>query len=140
MSERPRRTLETVPNPAPGRTYLVRMVAPEFTCVCPRTAQPDFATIVLEFAPGDALVELKALKLYLWSWRDEGIFHEAVVNRILDDVVAAAHPTWLRVTGLFRVRGGITTSVVAESGRRPHDLPSFPDGTVGPPAAHGEDR
>jgi 7-cyano-7-deazaguanine reductase len=140
MPESTRRSLETVPNPAPGRTYLVRMVAPEFTCVCPRTGQPDFATIVLEYAPGESLVELKALKLYLWSWRDEGIFHEAVVNRIADDFVAAARPVWLRVTGLFRVRGGIVTSVVAESGRRPDDLPSFPDGTLGPAGIAGESR
>ncbi len=140
MPEMPKRRLETVPNPSPGRTYLVRMVAPEFTCVCPRTAQPDFATIVVEYAPGEALVELKALKLYLWSWRDEGIFHEAVVNRILDDIVAAATPRWVRVTGLFRIRGGITTSVVAEGGRRPDDLPSFPDGSLGTAGIAAEGR
>ena len=119
MPSQPSRDLETVPNPAPERVYRVRMVAPEFTCVCPRTGQPDFATIVVEYAPGEKLIELKALKLYLWSWRDAGIFHEAVVNRILDDLSAAAPPRWISVAGFFKVRGGITTTVVAERGTRP---------------------
>ena len=95
------------------------MVAPEFTAVCPRTGQPDFGTVVVEYQPGETLVELKALKLYLWSWRDEGIFHEAVTNRILDDLVAACAPRWIRVTGFFKVRGGITTTVTASSGPTP---------------------
>ena len=126
MPSQPSRDLETVPNPAPERVYRVRMVAPEFTCVCPRTGQPDFATIVVEYAPGEKLIELKALKLYLWSWRDAGIFHEAVVNRILDDLSAAAPPRWISVAGFFKVRGGITTTVVAERGTRPDGFPTFP--------------
>ena len=125
MSSEPLRRLETVPNPAPGRTYRVRMVAPEFTCLCPRTGQPDFATLVVEYAPGSLVIELKSLKLYLWSWRDERIFHEGVVNGVLDDLVAAADPVWARVTGFFKVRGGITTTVVAARGAAPDDLPEF---------------
>lgn len=126
MPSVPSRRLETVPNPAPGRTYRVRMVAPEFTCLCPRTGQPDFATIVVEYAPGPVVIELKSLKQYLWSWRDERIFHEGVVNSVLEDIVAAATPTWTRVTGFFKVRGGITTTVVAVGGVAPPDLPEFP--------------
>ncbi len=125
MPSAPSRQLDTVPNPAPGRTYRVRMVAPEFTCLCPRTGQPDFATIVVEYAPRERVIELKSLKLYLWSWRDERIFHEGVVNKVLDDVVAAADPAWARVTGFFNVRGGITTTVVAARGAAPPDLPEF---------------
>ncbi len=124
MPTRPSRDLEVVPNPAPGRTYRVRVVAPEFTCLCPRTGQPDFATIVVEYAPGEGLIELKSLKLYLWSFRDEGVFHEAVVNRILEDLAGAARPRWMRVTGYFRVRGGITTTVTAATGPEPADLPA----------------
>ena len=124
MPTRPSREIEVVPNPAPGRLYRVRIVAPEFTCLCPRTGQPDFATIVVEYAPGEGLVELKALKLYLWSFRDEGIFHEAVVDRVLSDLSAAARPRWMRVTGFFRVRGGITTTVTAATGPEPPDLPA----------------
>ncbi|UCF68948.1 MAG: NADPH-dependent 7-cyano-7-deazaguanine reductase QueF [Acidobacteriota bacterium] len=131
MTKPPSRQLETVANPAPQRSYLVRMVAPEFTCLCPRTGQPDFATIVVEYVPGSRLIELKSLKLYLWSWRDEGIFHEAVVNRILDDLAAAAEPIWLQVCGLFRVRGGITTSVTASIGTRPPDTPDAPESATG---------
>ncbi len=131
MPTRPNRDLETVPNPAPGRTYRVRVVAPEFTCLCPRTGQPDFATIVVEYAPGEALLELKSLKLYLWSFRDEGIFHEAAVNRFLDDLAGAARPRWMRVTGYFRVRGGITTTVTAATGPEPAELPR----PAAPPAA-----
>ena len=127
MPTRPARDLETVPNPAPARPYRVRMVAPEFTCLCPKTGQPDFATIVIEYVPGAHLVELKSLKLYLWSWRDEGIFHEAVVNRVLDDFAAAAAPVWIRVTGFFKVRGGITTTVVAAAGTPPEGMPEFPE-------------
>ena len=102
------------------------MEAPEFTCLCPRTGQPDFATITIDYVPGPLLVELKALKLYLWSWREEGIFHEAVVNRIADDLVAACEPRWIRVTGAFKVRGGITTTVVAEAGVLPADAARLP--------------
>jgi 7-cyano-7-deazaguanine reductase len=103
------------------------MVAPEFTSVCPMTGQPDFGTLVVEYVPGARLVELKSLKLYLWSWRDEGIFHEAIVNRVLEDLAAATLPVWMRVTGFFKVRGGITTTVVAATGAPPAGMPEFPE-------------
>jgi 7-cyano-7-deazaguanine reductase len=112
--ERPSKQLETFPNPNPGRDYEIRISAPEFTCLCPRTGQPDFATLHITYVPDAACLELKALKLYLWSFRDEGHFHEAVTNRILDDLVAATRPRRMRVEGAFRVRGGIETVVVAE--------------------------
>jgi 7-cyano-7-deazaguanine reductase len=113
MSTKPSKRLETFENPRPGRNYVIRMVCPEFTCVCPMTGQPDFATITLEYTPDQTCVELKSLKLYLWSYRDEGAFHEAVTNQILDDLVAAISPRSMTVTGAFNVRGGITTEVVA---------------------------
>ncbi len=122
----PSRDLETVPNPAPERPYRIRMVAPEFTCLCPRTGQPDFAAIEIDYVPGPRLVELKSLKQYLWSWRDEGIFHEAVTNRILGDLCRVLDPAWMRVTGHFRVRGGVTTTVVAQHGTPPATMPEFP--------------
>ncbi len=100
-----------MPNPAPGREYEVRCETPEFTCVCPLTGQPDFATVRITYVPGDRLVELKSLKLYLWSYRDEGAFHEAVTNRILDDLVAALDPRRLTVVTDWLVRGGIHTVV-----------------------------
>jgi len=131
MSSKPARELETVPNPAPGRPYRVRMVSPEFTCLCPRTGQPDFATIRIDYVPGESLVELKSLKQYLWSWRDAGAFHEDVVNRVLEDLAAACRPAWMRVCGEFNVRGGITTTVVAATGPAPADLPEFPDEEAG---------
>jgi 7-cyano-7-deazaguanine reductase len=121
LPSQPNRELETVANPAPDRAYLVRMEIPEFTCLCPRTGQPDFATMWVEYVPGPRLLELKGVKLYVWSWRDEGIFHEAIVNRMLDDLVEAAAPIWMRITGEFRVRGGIATTVAAEHGARPPD-------------------
>jgi len=110
----PSKNLETFPNPRPGREYEIRFTCPEFTCLCPRTGQPDFATIRVEYVPGDVCVELKSLKLYLWSFRDEGHYHEAVTNRILDDLVAAVRPRKMRVVGVFRIRGGIHTVVTAE--------------------------
>jgi 7-cyano-7-deazaguanine reductase len=110
----PSRTLDTFANPKPDREYEIRFDCPEFTCVCPKTGQPDFATIRISYAPAAKCVELKSLKLYLWSYRDEGAFHEAVVNRILDDLVAALQPRRARVEGDFNVRGGIHTVVVAE--------------------------
>jgi len=113
---RPAGTLETFPNPHPNRAYHIRIESPEFTALCPITGQPDFATITLEYVPGPRCVELKAYKLYLWHYRDEGAFHEDVTNRILDDVVGAIEPRWARITGVFNVRGGIYTSVVAEHG------------------------
>ncbi len=113
MSTRPTRALETFPNPRPGRDYEIRFEAPEFTCLCPKTGQPDFATLRIRYVPGELCVELKSLKLYLWSFRDEGHFHEAVTNRILDDLVAATHPRRMTVEADFFVRGGIHTVVEA---------------------------
>jgi 7-cyano-7-deazaguanine reductase len=106
--------LETFPNPNPGRDYTIRIRVPEFTCLCPKTGQPDFATLHLEYVPDAACVELKSLKLYVWAYRSEGAFHEAVTNRIVDDLVAALAPRFLRLTAEFNVRGGIYTTVVAE--------------------------
>ena len=114
MPSTPSKTLETFPNPQPDRQYTIRMRIPEFTCLCPKTGQPDFATIRVEYVPEALCVELKSWKLYLWSYRDEGAFHEAVTNRILDDLVAAVSPRRARVEGAFNVRGGITTTIVAE--------------------------
>jgi 7-cyano-7-deazaguanine reductase len=114
MATRPQKNLETFPNPRPERDYHIAFDCPEFTCLCPLTGQPDFARIQIEYVPDQLCVELKSLKLYLWSYRDEGAFHEAVTNRILDDVVAAVRPRRLKVTGDFAVRGGISTVVTAE--------------------------
>ena len=114
MPSRPSKRLQTFANPAPERDYRIRMEIPEFTCVCPMTGQPDFATLSLEYIPDRACVELKSLKLYIWSYRDQGAFHEAVTNRILDDLVRATRPRYLRLEARFNVRGGIHTSVVAE--------------------------
>ena len=108
-----RAEIETVPNPKPGRPYEIRIECPEFTCLCPRTGQPDFATIRVRYVPGERCVELKSLKLYLWSYRDQGAFHEAVTNQILDDLVAALAPRSMVVEGDFNVRGGIHTVVEA---------------------------
>ena len=110
--KRPRTILEAFPNPKPQRDYEIRFVFPEFTSMCPVTGQPDFATILIEYVPDKLCVELKSLKLYLWSFRDEGAFHEAVTNRICDDIVAAIAPRRITVTGKFAVRGGIATNVV----------------------------
>ena len=114
MATKPSKSLETFPNPAPQRDYEIRFECPEFTCVCPMTAQPDFATVRIQYTPDQRCVELKSLKMYLWSFRDEGHFHEAVTNRILDDLVQALEPRRIRVEGDFMVRGGIHTIVVAE--------------------------
>lgn len=111
MSTQPSTSLETFPNPNPERSYEIRFECPEFTCVCPKTGQPDFATIRIRYTPGDLCVELKSLKLYLWSYRDQGAFHEAVTNQILDDLVAAIAPREMVVEGDFMVRGGIHTVV-----------------------------
>jgi len=113
MTTRPVRHLETFPNPKPERDYEIRFECPEFTCLCPMTGQPDFAVIRIEYVPDRLCVELKSLKLYLWSYRDEGAFHEAVTNRIADDLLSALSPRRLAVTGTFHVRGGIRTEVVA---------------------------
>ncbi|BBL73113.1 preQ(1) synthase [Methylomagnum ishizawai] len=114
MSTLPSKALETFDNPQPGRDYTIRIDVPEFTCLCPKTGQPDFATLLLEYVPDQLCVELKSLKLYAWSFRDEGAFHEAVTNRILDDLVEATRPRFMRLTAKFNVRGGIYTTVVAE--------------------------
>ena len=114
MPTPPSKNLETFPNPRPERDYEISMECPEFTCVCPRTGQPDFATIRIRYVPDRLCVELKSLKLYLWSFRDEGAFHEAVINRILDDLVRACQPRLMTVVGDFNVRGGIHTVVTAE--------------------------
>jgi 7-cyano-7-deazaguanine reductase len=116
MATKPSKQLETIPNPEPGREYEIRFACPEFTCLCPRTGQPDFAKISITYVPRDLCVELKSLKQYLWSYRDEGHFHEAVTNLILDDLVAAVRPRRMTVVGRFNVRGGIRTVVTAEQG------------------------
>jgi len=114
MPSAPSKTLETFPNPERGRDYTIRVRVPEFTCLCPKTGQPDFAELTLEYVPDRLCVELKSLKLYAWSFRDEGAFHEAVTNRILSDLVEATRPRFMRLTAEFNVRGGIYTTVVAE--------------------------
>jgi 7-cyano-7-deazaguanine reductase len=111
-------SLEIFTNPAPERDYTIRMTIPEFTCLCPKTGQPDFATLKLEYVPDERCVELKSLKLYIWSFRNRGTFHEAVTNEILADLVAATSPRFMRLVAEFNVRGGIYTTVVAEH-RRP---------------------
>jgi 7-cyano-7-deazaguanine reductase len=110
----PSKTLETFDNPKSARDFHIHMEIPEFTCLCPKTGQPDFAIIYLDYIPDAICVELKSLKLYMWSFRDEGCFHEAVTNQILDDLVAAVDPKFMRVTAKFYVRGGVFTNVIAE--------------------------
>ena len=114
MTTRPSKDLQTFPNPKPERDYEIAFDCPEFTCVCPMTGQPDFATIRITYVPDQKCVELKSLKLYLWSFRDEGHFHEAVTNRILDDLVRLLDPRRMTVVGDFAVRGGIHTVVTAK--------------------------
>jgi 7-cyano-7-deazaguanine reductase len=126
MTTRPSKSLETFPNPRPGRNFVIAIDCPEFTCLCPKTGQPDFATIKVRYVPGAKCVELKALKLYFWSYRDEGAFHEAVTHQILDDLVTALQPKWLRVEGDFFVRGGLHTRVFARHGEVPADVGGEP--------------
>jgi len=114
MTTQPSKNLETFPNPNSTRDYHIHMEIPEFTCLCPKTGQPDFATLILDYIPAKVCVELKSLKLYMWSFRDEGHFHEDMTNRILDDLVAATNPKFMRLTAKFYVRGGIFTNVIAE--------------------------
>ena len=118
MPSRPSKRLQTFVNPSPHRDYRICMEIPEFTCLCPMTGQPDFATLSLEYVPERKCVELKSLKLYVWSFRNEGAFHEAVTNRILEDLVKATQPRYMRLTAKFSVRGGIYTSIVAEHRKR----------------------
>ncbi len=110
---KPSKKLETFPNHNPGRRYTVTLSTDEFTCVCPATGQPDFATITIKYIPDKRILESKSLKLYLWSYRNEGVFHEHVTNTICDDLVKALNPHWIEVTGAFKVRGGISITVVA---------------------------
>ncbi len=125
MSTKPSKSLETFDNPNPARDYTIRIRIPEFTCLCPKTGQPDFATLFLDYVPADRCVELKALKLYVWSFREEGAFHEDITNKILDDLVAATRPRFMRLSAEFNVRGGIYTTVVAEH-RDPQWQPPAP--------------
>ena len=131
MSTKPSTALETFENPQPDRDYTIRIDTPEFTCLCPLTGQPDFANIELEYIADQYCLELKSLKLYFWSYRDRGAFHEAVTNAILSDLVAAISPRFMRVTADFNVRGGVYTQVIAEHraenwvGPEPVILPSF---------------
>lgn len=114
MTTKPSKDLETFPNPQPGRDFTIRITIPEFTCLCPKTGQPDFANIIIEYVPADLCVELKGLKLYMWSFRERGAFHEAVTNEMLDDIVKAIAPNFMRIRAEFNVRGGIYTTVIAE--------------------------
>ncbi|MGR9053317.1 MAG: preQ(1) synthase [Gammaproteobacteria bacterium] len=114
MTTRPSENLETFDNPRPGRDYTIRIDIPEFTCLCPKTGQPDFATLTLEYVPDRLCVELKSLKLYIWTFRERGAFHEAVTHEILDHLCAALAPNFMRIRADFNVRGGIYTKVVAE--------------------------
>ena len=114
MTTQPTKELETFDNPQLGRDYTIRIDVPEFTCLCPKTGQPDFATLNIEYIPENLCIELKSLKLYVWAFREVGAFHEAVTNSILDDLVKACAPRFMRLTAEFNVRGGIYTTVVAE--------------------------
>ncbi|MGH8676992.1 MAG: preQ(1) synthase [Burkholderiales bacterium] len=133
MANRPSQSLETFDNPNPDRDFLIHMEIPEFTCLCPKTGQPDFATLYLDYIPDARCVELKSLKLYIWSYRDRGAFHEAVTNRIIDDLVTATKPRLMRLTAKFYVRGGIFTTVVAEhrkKGWKPQPGFTLPDSST----------
>jgi len=114
MATKPSKDLQSFDNPQPGRDFTIRIDTPEFTCLCPLTGQPDFAEITIEYVPDLLCIELKALKLYLWTFRDRGAFHEAVTNEILDDIVKVIQPNFMRVRADFNVRGGVYTSVIAE--------------------------
>ncbi len=114
MSTKPSKNLETFPNPNPGRDYTITFDVPEFTCLCPLTGQPDFAQFEISYVPDEKCVELKSLKLYFWSFRDEGGFHEKVTNRIADDLIAATAPRSFKLVGKWNVRGGIGTIVTVE--------------------------
>ena len=124
MPSQPTQALETFPNPRPEHDYTIRMRIPEFTCLCPKTGQPDFATLELEYVPDRTCVELKSLKLYIWSFRDRGAFHEAVTNEIADHLAATLSPRFLRLQARFKVRGGIYTRVIVE--RRQDDWAPAP--------------
>ena len=125
MSTQPSKELDTVPNPYPDRDYTIRIRLPEFTCLCPKTGQPDFATLYLEYVPDILCVELKSLKLYIWSYREEGAFHEDVTNSILNDLIDTCEPRFMRLRAEFNVRGGVYTDVVVEY-RQPDWAPAEP--------------
>ena len=114
MSSLPSKKLETFVNPKHDRDFTIKITLPEFTCLCPKTGQPDFAKLFLEYIPSEKCVELKSLKMYMWSYRDEGAFHEAVTNQILDDLVNATNPRYMKLKAVFNVRGGVYTTVVCE--------------------------
>jgi 7-cyano-7-deazaguanine reductase len=138
----PSKTLETFPNPAPERDYAIHMEIPEFTCLCPKTGQPDFATLYLDYVPDRLCVELKSLKIYIWSFRNEGKFHEAVTNEILGELVKATSPRFMRLKAKFYVRGGIFTTVVAEhrkAGWQPAPRVDF-DTLPSQPSTHSGDH
>lgn len=124
-SSQPTQTLETFANPGPDRDYTIHIEIPEFTCLCPKTGQPDFAILKLDYVANQLCVELKSLKLYIWSYRNQGAFHEAVTNKILDDLVQVLQPRFMRLTAEFNVRGGLYTTVVAEH-RQPGWEPPLP--------------
>jgi len=114
MSSKPSKTIENFDNPKPNRDYTIKITLPEFTCLCPKTGQPDFAKLFLEYVPNKKCVELKSLKMYIWSYRDEGAFHEAVTNQILDDLVNATNPKYMKLKAVFNVRGRVYTTVVCD--------------------------
>lgn len=114
MTTKPTSDLETFANPSPDTDYTIHIEIPEFTCLCPKTGQPDFATLLIDYVPDKTCIELKSLKLYIWSYRNEGAFHEAVTNTILDDLVTASKPRFMRLTSRFNVRGGIYTTIVVD--------------------------
>jgi 7-cyano-7-deazaguanine reductase len=121
MLKEPSKEIEVFPNPQPDRPYTITMDCPEFTCLCPRTGQPDFATIHIRYVPDQLCIELKSLKMYLWSFRNEGAFHEAVVNQILDDLAGMCKPHFMEIVGDFLIRGGIHTTVRAAVGYLPRE-------------------
>ncbi len=125
MSTQPSKELDTFDNPKPGRDFTIRIDIPEFTCLCPMTGQPDFATITIEYVPNKLCVELKALKLYMWSFREQGAFHEAVTNEILDEIVKVISPNFIRIRAEFNVRGGIYTTVIAEHKEKKWQAPEL---------------
>ena len=140
MPSRPRKRLETFPNPEPGRDYLIRHECPEYTALCPVTGQPDFGTIIILYTPDRLCVELKSLKLYLWSFRNEGHYFEQVTNRILDDLVGAVQPRRMTVIGEFNVRGGIASRVVARYERESGEVPTGAPVRKRSPVATGQPR
>lgn len=138
MSSKPSKKLDSFPNPAPQRDFLIHFAIPEFTCLCPLTGQPDFAEFKIDYVADKKCVELKSLKNYMWSFRNEGAFHEAVTNQILDDLVAATAPRFMRVTARWYVRGGIFTNVIVDhrkKGWKPMDRIELPSQPIGPSLA-----